>query len=123
MGYDGATGVLVAIEGVMAGALLLHDEIRAETPRALRLLRTAGVERIVMVTGDRHDVAKRPSARCLKSMRCSKRERICRGTEGSNPSPPAASSGANRLMLSKANPAHQTRRSERPWDIVYTTLV
>jgi len=57
MGYDGATGVFVAIDGVMAGALLLHDEIRAETPRALRLLRKAGVERIVMVTGDRRDVA------------------------------------------------------------------
>jgi heavy metal translocating P-type ATPase len=57
MGYDGATGVFVAIDGVMAGALLLLDEIRAETPRALRLLRKAGVERIVMVTGDRRDVA------------------------------------------------------------------
>jgi len=57
MGYDGATGVFVAIDGVMVGALLLHDEIRAETPRALRLLRKAGVERIVMVTGDRRDVA------------------------------------------------------------------
>ena len=57
MGYDGATGVFVAIDGVMAGALLLHDEIRAETPRALRLLRKAGVKRIVMVTGDRRDVA------------------------------------------------------------------
>ena len=57
MGYDGATGVFVAIDGVMAGALLLHDEIRAELPRALRLLRKAGVERIVMLTGDRRDVA------------------------------------------------------------------
>jgi P-type E1-E2 ATPase len=57
MGYDGATGVFVTIDGVLAGALLLHDEIRAETPRALRLLRKAGVERIVMVTGDRRDVA------------------------------------------------------------------
>ena len=57
MGYDGATGVFVAIDGVMAGALLLHDEIRAETPRALRLLRKAGVERVVMLTGDRRDVA------------------------------------------------------------------
>jgi heavy metal translocating P-type ATPase len=56
-GYDGATSVFVAIDGAMAGALLLHDEIRAETPRALRLLRKAGVERIVMVTGDRRDVA------------------------------------------------------------------
>ena len=57
MGYDGATGVFVAVDGAMAGALLLVDEIRLETPRALRLLRKAGVERIVMVTGDRRDVA------------------------------------------------------------------
>jgi P-type E1-E2 ATPase len=57
MGYDGATGVFVAIDGAMAGALLLVDEIRAETPRALRLLRKAGVQRIIMVTGDRQDVA------------------------------------------------------------------
>ena len=57
MGYDGATGVFVAVDGIMAGALLLLDEIRVETPRALRLLRKAGVERIVMVTGDRRDVA------------------------------------------------------------------
>ncbi len=57
MGYDGATGVFLSIDGTMAGALLLQDEIRPETPRALRLLRKAGVERIVMVTGDRRDVA------------------------------------------------------------------
>ena len=57
MGYDGATGVFVAIDGAVAGALLLLDEIRLETPRALRLLRKAGVERIVMLTGDRRDVA------------------------------------------------------------------
>ena len=37
--------------------MLLVDEIRLETPRALRLLRKAGVERIVMLTGDRRDVA------------------------------------------------------------------
>jgi len=55
--YEGASGVFVAIDGTMAGALLLLDEIRLETPRALRLLRKAGVERIVMLTGDRRDVA------------------------------------------------------------------
>jgi soluble P-type ATPase len=55
--YEGASGVFVAIDGAMAGALLLLDEIRLETPRALRLLRKAGVERIVMLTGDRRDVA------------------------------------------------------------------
>jgi heavy metal translocating P-type ATPase len=43
----------VGIDGVVAGALLLADRIRPETPRALRALREAGIDRLVMVTGDR----------------------------------------------------------------------
>ena len=54
---EAGTAAFVAVDGVMIGALLLNDEIRADTPRALRLLRRAGIERIVMLTGDRHDVA------------------------------------------------------------------
>ena len=57
MGYEGCSGVFVSIDGRLAGALLLADEIRPETPRALRLLRKAGVHRLVMVSGDRTDVA------------------------------------------------------------------
>jgi heavy metal translocating P-type ATPase len=49
--------VLVAIDGSFAGVLLLADQLRMETPRALRLLRRAGIRRIVMLTGDRLDVA------------------------------------------------------------------
>jgi heavy metal translocating P-type ATPase len=45
--------VFVAVEGRPIGALLLADELRADTPRAIRLLREAGVARMVMVTGDR----------------------------------------------------------------------
>jgi heavy metal translocating P-type ATPase len=45
--------VFVAIEGRPIGALLLADELRSEAPRAIRLLRDAGVGRILMVTGDR----------------------------------------------------------------------
>ena len=45
--------VFVAVEGRLIGALLLADELRADTPRAIRLLRDAGIARIVMVTGDR----------------------------------------------------------------------
>ena len=48
-----ASASWVAIDGKPAGALLLADRIRPETPRALRELRAAGVTRIVMVTGDR----------------------------------------------------------------------
>ena len=57
MGYEGATGVFVAADGTMLGALLMADEIRPDSPRALRLLRRAGISRIVMLTGDRRDVA------------------------------------------------------------------
>jgi heavy metal translocating P-type ATPase len=43
----------VALNGRVAGALLLGDRIRPETPRALRALRAAGITRLVMVSGDR----------------------------------------------------------------------
>jgi heavy metal translocating P-type ATPase len=45
--------VFVAVEGRPIGALLLADELRSDTPRAIRLLREAGIARILMVTGDR----------------------------------------------------------------------
>jgi len=45
--------VFVAVEGRPIGALLLADELRSDTPHAIRMLREAGVARIVMVTGDR----------------------------------------------------------------------
>lgn len=54
---EGGTSVFVALDGSIVGALLLADQIRIETPRALRLLRKAGVTKIVMLTGDRMDVA------------------------------------------------------------------
>ncbi len=54
---DGTAVVLAVLDGKYAGALLLADQLRAETPRVLRLLRAAGVERIVMLTGDRREVA------------------------------------------------------------------
>ena len=57
LGSDGVSPVFVAVDGRFAGALLLADQIRLETPRALRLLRQAGIRRIVMLTGDRREVA------------------------------------------------------------------
>jgi soluble P-type ATPase len=54
---EGATGVYVAAEGRVVGALVLDDPIRPETPRVIRSLRRAGVTRIVMVTGDHAGVA------------------------------------------------------------------
>ncbi|MEM5339753.1 heavy metal translocating P-type ATPase [Paraburkholderia azotifigens] len=55
--YEGASAVFVGVDGNMVGALQMADQIRLETPRALRLLKQEGVKRIVMLTGDRRDVA------------------------------------------------------------------
>ena len=52
-----ALSVFVAVDGRTIGALLLGDELRRETPRAVQALRAAGVSRIVMLTGDRADAA------------------------------------------------------------------
>jgi soluble P-type ATPase len=55
--WRSALSVFVSVDGRAIGALLLGDELRRETPRAVQALRNAGVERIVMVTGDRADAA------------------------------------------------------------------
>ena len=55
--WRSALSVFVSVDGRAIGALLLADELRKETPRAVQSLREAGVARIVMVTGDRADAA------------------------------------------------------------------
>jgi heavy metal translocating P-type ATPase len=57
IGTEGAAGVYIAVDGRFCGVLHMADQIRQDAPRALRLLRTLGVERIVMLTGDRREVA------------------------------------------------------------------
>jgi heavy metal translocating P-type ATPase len=54
---DGSITVFAGVDGIPAGAVLLEDPIRPDAPRMVRALRTAGVERVVLVTGDRADVA------------------------------------------------------------------
>ncbi|MCC6779060.1 MAG: heavy metal translocating P-type ATPase [Hyphomicrobiales bacterium] len=53
----GAAAVAVAVDGRFAGLLILADELRAGTEALLQRLRASGVERIVLATGDRQDVA------------------------------------------------------------------
>ena len=55
--WRSALSVFVAVDGQIVGAVLLADELRRDTPRAVQALRSAGVSRIVMVTGDRADAA------------------------------------------------------------------
>ncbi|HEX6917769.1 MAG TPA: heavy metal translocating P-type ATPase, partial [Phycicoccus sp.] len=54
---DGSMTVFLAVDGRPAGALLLEDPVRPDAPRMVRALREAGIERVVLVTGDRVDVA------------------------------------------------------------------
>jgi heavy metal translocating P-type ATPase len=58
----GTAVVAVAIDGLVAGALVLADDLRAGTERLLQDLRRHGVERIVLATGDRREVAEAISA-------------------------------------------------------------
>ncbi len=55
--WRSALAVFVAADGVGVGALLLGDEMRRETPRAVQRIRQAGVSRLLMVTGDRAEAA------------------------------------------------------------------
>jgi heavy metal translocating P-type ATPase len=55
--WRSALSVFVAVDGQTLGAILLGDELRRETPRAVQALRAGGARRIVMVTGDRSDAA------------------------------------------------------------------
>ncbi|MGE0700230.1 MAG: heavy metal translocating P-type ATPase [Hyphomicrobiaceae bacterium] len=55
--WRSALSVFVVVDGRPVGAILLGDELRRETPRAVQMLRRAGISRIVMVTGDRTDAA------------------------------------------------------------------
>jgi P-type E1-E2 ATPase len=51
---ENVTVVAIAIDAELVGWLIaLFDQLRLETPRALRMLRKAGGARIVMLTGDR----------------------------------------------------------------------
>lgn len=54
---DGSMVVFVAIDGIPAGAFLLEDVIRPDSPRMIQGLREAGIRRVVLLTGDRADTA------------------------------------------------------------------
>jgi heavy metal translocating P-type ATPase len=54
---DGSLTVFASIDGVPAGVFLFEDPIRPDAPRMIRALRAAGIRRVVLLTGDRPDVA------------------------------------------------------------------
>jgi manganese/zinc-transporting P-type ATPase C len=52
------TPLLLAVDETLVGLISLRDEIRSEAPDVLKKLRTNGIRRIVMLTGDHPDIAK-----------------------------------------------------------------
>ena len=58
----GSVAVAVAIDGSPAGVLIFSDQLRAGTEQFLRSIRELGVERILLATGDRREVAQEISA-------------------------------------------------------------
>ncbi|MPY56037.1 heavy metal translocating P-type ATPase [Streptomyces spongiae] len=54
---DGAAVAWLTVDGQPAGAVLLRDPVRPDAPRTLRHLRAAGIERLMMLTGDRAESA------------------------------------------------------------------
>jgi heavy metal translocating P-type ATPase len=54
---DSASCVFVAVDGRLAGALVLEDPLRPDAARVVRGLRRAGIQRVVMVSGDHAEVA------------------------------------------------------------------
>ena len=51
------TMVLVAVNGVFAGSIVIADEIKPDSAAAIRALHEAGVQKTVMLTGDRKTIA------------------------------------------------------------------
>jgi len=54
---EGSLTVFIAIDGTPEGVLVFDDPLRPDAARTLRSLRRGGIKRIVLVTGDRTDVA------------------------------------------------------------------
>ena len=54
---EGSSCAFVAVDGSVAGAIVIDDPVRPDSPRVIRSLRRAGIERVIMVTGDHPDVA------------------------------------------------------------------
>ena len=54
---EGSSSVFVAVDGRLSGAILLEDPLRPEAVRTIAGLRRRGVRQVVLVTGDRAEVA------------------------------------------------------------------
>lgn len=56
--FEGSSAVFLAIDGRMAGAIILEDPIRPDASLTIRALRRVGFSRLTILTGDHPDVAR-----------------------------------------------------------------
>jgi len=59
---DGAAVAWLTVDDALAGAVLLQDPLRHDAPRTVRRLRSAGLNRLLMLTGDRAEPAREVGA-------------------------------------------------------------
>lgn len=57
--HDGVQSVAVAVDGFVAGVILLQDQLRDDARTTLDALRAAGIERIVLASGDMTHIAQK----------------------------------------------------------------
>lgn len=57
------TVVYLACDGKYAGCIVIEDEIKADAPAAIKLLKSAGIRKTVMLTGDADAVGKKVAGR------------------------------------------------------------
>jgi P-type E1-E2 ATPase len=72
----GEMTTFLAADGQVLGFFELADEIRPEAREALEALRAGGITRVLLVTGDRAEVAHAVGAPSLPSMRSSPTPRL-----------------------------------------------
>ena len=54
---EGLSPVFVSAEGAGTAMIVVEDPLRADTPRTIRALRRAGVDEVIILTGDQSDIA------------------------------------------------------------------
>lgn len=57
------TVVYLACDGTYAGCIVIEDEIKADAPEAIRLLKSSGIRKTVMLTGDADAVGQKVASR------------------------------------------------------------